>query len=120
MTLLPKFALEAKKLREAATPGPWKTDKDHDVITKKSENGMHRMVCGSYSLYPTENDAAFIAASPKNQELLERALELAIQALSRLEKHAFDQLNSGDPCELYEIIMARIAWANIHALEGEE
>lgn len=95
MTLLPKFALEARKLRLAACLGD---DSDAWVIGLRD----------------------FISAAPTNQELFEQALGIAMRTLDKLSDHCehegFDELCE---CSTRMSIDAATAITQIHALGGE-
>jgi len=74
---------ELEKLEREATPGPWKRDKDYDVVTvARNEQGKHRLVAGSYSCFPDVADSAFIAASRNALPELIAALRMAHAALT--------------------------------------
>jgi hypothetical protein len=82
----PLDVAELERLEKEATPGPWKRDKDLDVVTvARDERGKHRLVAGSYSCFPDDADSAFIAASRNALPELIAALKIAVEALKKLE-----------------------------------
>jgi hypothetical protein len=88
--------LGIRKLREAATPGPWERDYQPTGIcgskcyaqaiqsSDKTEivEQPHTNRMNSQRVF---NDGAFIAAAPTNQERLEKALEIAVGFLESIE-----------------------------------
>ena len=99
MTLLPKWAQDAKRVREAATrllpPKPLEDDgtcfycpvcegegtvDDHQIVEFDTELAAYVHCYGIGDSYT--NLEKFIQQSPQTQERLERALELAIDTLT--------------------------------------
>lgn len=84
MTLLPKWAQDAKKIREAATPGPWLLNED--IGSVHAASGESIATAGKYADVPEEfyANAQLIAQAPETQARLERALEVALKALKEI------------------------------------
>lgn len=136
---LPQWALDARKLREAATPGPWRatqTPWPRIIQTNHITRDIREIAdLGDHYGIPTtrqvEEDASFIAAAPTNQELLERALELALTALSEAGNYLHwhtddlsgdDLVGDGRRTRSFNRITSEIeqAIAQIHALGGSD
>jgi len=106
MTKIQSLILGMRKLREAATPGPWRVRipaRAYGIHTQrrirnesfrvevpyKVEGSIlteseHRDIGVSSPATFKGPDAEFIAAAPTNQERLERALEIAVEALENI------------------------------------
>lgn len=95
MTKIQSLILGMKKLRERITPGPWYIDEvDSGVsavrtrVTRKDGYPLHVAHANYFGKFRREDEhvdnAKFIAAAPTNQERLERALEIAVEALENI------------------------------------
>lgn len=114
MSNLPKNAQRARELRLAATSGPWTVYHrntalgDNPSLEKLIENkeDPNFTFLGSHLKGPTvvdrgdftAIDAEFIASCPETQERFEKALEIALYYLSKINKYCDHIGPEGDDC----------------------
>lgn len=82
MTALPLWVERARYLRLNATPGPWTYEEDeYSEGFKVPQLISIQEGCSGTTDFRDKEDAAFIASAPTTQERMERALEIALEAL---------------------------------------
>lgn len=106
MTTLPFWILEAKRLRQKATPGPWDWS-DYGIYSTTQIDGppglqAPRQICSEVLL----SDVEFISSAPTIQAKMERALEIALEAL-QLARRQLDNIK-------YEL------YGSVYTLEDDE
>jgi hypothetical protein len=82
-----KSQLEEIKARlEASTPGPWKQDRDFDIVSRKSD-GNYKIVCAPYSkdVMMREEDENFIVNAPTDIAALLSHIETLEQVVKVLD-----------------------------------
>lgn len=83
---LPQWSIDAKKSRDAATPGEYETRRrefsNHAALEIWTDIGWLDQLPKSYR----EPTYSFFAASPTNQDRYHRALEIALECLQQIKK----------------------------------
>lgn len=127
---LPQWALEAKRLREAATEFVF--DAQGQVyIPITQQGGIPVLPQERFPVPLSLVDMRFYSFAPNNQELFERALELALTALSEAGNYLHwhtddlsgdDLVGDGRRTRSFNRITSEIeqAIAQIHALGGSD
>lgn len=82
-----------RKLREAATAGPWK-GQTNAIVGAHNELVFDSTINFAYPI--KKHDRDFIAAAPTNQERMEKSLGIAVEALEKIE------LSHYEDCDYWE------------------